>query len=66
MVKVNTDVESAKHFYANYRLVMTAHLSGEGVDDAPVNASGSIVGYPNSDYVTYTLTRVHMEGISHG
>lgn len=66
VVKVNTDVESAKHFYANYRLVMTAHLSGEGVDDTPVNASGSIVGYPNSDYVTYTLTRVHMEGISHG
>ena len=45
---------------------MTAHLSGEGVDDTPVNASGSIVGYPNSDYVTYTLTKVHMEGISHG
>ena len=65
VVKVNTDVESAKHFYANYRLVMTAHLSGEGVNDTPVNASGSIVGYPNSDYVTYTLTRVHMEGISH-
>lgn len=65
VVKVNTDVESAKHFYANYRLVMTAHLSGEGVDDTPVNASGSIVGYPNSDNVTYTLTKVHMEGINH-
>ena len=66
VVKVNTDVEKAQHFYANYRLVMTAHLSGNGVDDKPVNASGSIVGYANSDYVTYTLTRVHMEGISHG
>ena len=66
VVKVNTDVELAQHFYANYRLVMTAHLSGSGVDDAPVNASGSIAGYANSDYVTYTLTRVHMEGISHG
>ena len=66
VVKVNTDLESAQHFYANYRLVMTAHLSGEGVDDTPVNASGSIAGYANSDYVTYTLTRVHMEGISHG
>ena len=66
VVKVNTDVESAQHFYANYRLVMTAHLSGEGVDDTPVNASGSIAGYANADYVTYTLTRVHMEGISHG
>lgn len=66
VVKVNTDVELAQHFYANYRLVMTAHLSGGGVDDTPVNASGSIVGYANSDYVTYTLTRVHMEGISHG
>ena len=64
-VKVNTDVESAQHFYANYRLVMTAHLSGDGVDDTPVNASGSIVGYTNSDYVTYTLTRVNMEGINH-
>ena len=66
VVKVNTDVELAQHFYANYRLVMTAHLSGSGVDDTPVNASGSIAGYANSDYVTYTLTRVHMEGISHG
>ena len=66
VVKVNTDVELAQHFYANYRLVMTAHLSGSGVDDTPVNASGSIAGYANSHYVTYTLTRVHMEGISHG
>ena len=66
VVKVNTDVELAQHFYANYRLVMTAHLSSSGVDDTPVNASGSIAGYANSDYVTYTLTRVHMEGISHG
>ena len=66
VVKVNTNVESAQHFYANYRLVMTAHLSGGGVDDTPVNASGSIAGYANSDYVTYTLTRVHMEGIDHG
>lgn len=66
VVKVNTNVESAQHFYANYRLVMTAHLSGDGVDDTPVNASGSIAGYANADYVTYTLTRVHMEGISHG
>ena len=66
VVKVNTDVESAKRFYANYRLVMTAHLSGEGVDDTPKNAAGSIVGYPNADYVTYTLTRVHMGGVEHG
>lgn len=65
VVKVNTDVESTQHFYANYRLVMTAHLSGEGVNDTPVNASGSIAGYANSDYVTYTLTKVHMEGINH-
>ncbi|WP_303250974.1 hypothetical protein [uncultured Senegalimassilia sp.] len=64
VVKVNTNVESAQHFYANYRLVMTAHLSGEGVNDTPVNASGSIAGYANSDYVTYTLTKVHMEGIN--
>lgn len=65
VVKVNTNVESAQHFYANYRLVMTAHLSGEGVNDTPVNASGSIAGYANSDYVTCTLTKVHMEGINH-
>ena len=65
VVKVNTDVEKAEQFYANYRLVMTAHLSGNGVDDTPVNASGSITGYPNSDYVTYTLTRVNMKGIEH-
>ena len=65
MVKVNTDVESAKHFYANYRRVMTAHLSGGGVDDTPVNTSGTIAGYEHSDYVTYTLTKVHMEGINH-
>lgn len=66
VVKVNTNVESAQHFYANYRLVMTAHLYGGGVDDTPVNASGSIAGYANSDYVTYTLTRVHMGGVEHG
>ena len=65
VVKVNTDVEKAQHFYANYRLVMTAHLSGDGVDDTPVNVSGSIAGYEHSDYVTYTLTKVHMEGINH-
>lgn len=64
VVKVNTNVESAQHFYANYRLVMTAHLSGDGVDDTPVNASGSVAGYNNSDYVTYTLTRVNMKGIN--
>ena len=65
VVKVNTNVESAQHFYANYRLVMTAHLSGGGVDDTPVNAFGTIAGYEHSDYVTYTLTKVHMEGINH-
>ena len=65
VVKVNTNVESAQHFYANYRLVMTAHLSGGGVDGTPVNASGTIAGYEHSDYVTYTLTKVHMEGINH-
>ena len=64
-MKVNTDVEKEAQFYANYRLVMTANLSGNGVDDTPVNASGSITGYPNSDYVTYTLTRVNMKGIDH-
>lgn len=64
-VKVNTDVETAKQFYANYRLVLTADMSGGGVNDMPVNAN-NLDGYPNSDYVTYTLARINTEGIQHG
>ena len=64
-VKVNTDVETAKQFYANYRLVLTAHMSGGGVNDTPVNAS-NLDGYQNSDYVTYTLARINTGGIPHG
>lgn len=64
-VKVNTDVEGKSQFYANYRLVLTAHMSGGGVNDTPVNAN-SLDGYPNSDYVTYTLARINTEGIQHG
>lgn len=66
-VKVNTNVESAKQFYSNYRLVLTANLSGSGVSDKetrPNNAQG-LYGYEHSDYVTYTLTRVNTDGISH-
>lgn len=63
-VKVNTDVETAKQFYANYRLVLTAHMSGGGVNDTPVNAS-NLDGYQNSDYVTYTLARINTGGIPH-
>lgn len=67
LVKVNTDVEGEdkKQAYANYRLVLTAHMSGGGVDDTPVNVS-NLDGYQHSDYVTYTLARVNTEGIQHG
>ena len=54
-VQVNTQVEPSQ-FYANYRLVMTASL----VKDDVVSAT------PQSpDYVTYTLTRVNLNGIDH-
>lgn len=65
-VKVNTDVEKAGQAYANYRLVLTAHmLSGNDVIDRPVNVS-NLDGYTNSDYVTYTLARINTQGIPHG
>lgn len=55
-VKVNTQVEQRGQFYANYRLVMTASLVTGGVPSA----------MPQSpDYVTYTLTRVNLNGIDH-
>lgn len=63
-VKVNTDVETAGQIYANYRLVLTAHMSGGGVNDTPVNAS-NLASYTNSDYVTYTLARINTGGIPH-
>ncbi len=64
-VKVNTNVEKTGQAYANYRLVLTAHMSGGGVNDTPVNAS-NLAGYAHSDYVTYTLARINTEGIQHG
>ena len=64
-VKVNTDVEGkSQQTYANYRLVLTAHMSGGGIDDTPVNAN-NLDGYPYSDYVTYTLARINTGGIPH-
>lgn len=63
-VKVNTDVETAGQTYANYRLVLTAHMFGGGVNDTPVNVS-NLAGYANSDYVTYTLARINTKGIPH-
>lgn len=63
-VKVNTDVEKAGQTYANYRLVLTARMTGNGVDDRPANVS-NLDGYANSDYVTYTLARINTEGIPH-
>lgn len=64
-VKVNTDVEGKGQTYANYRLVLTAHMFGGGVNDTPVNVS-NLDGYQHSDYVTYTLARINTEGIQHG
>lgn len=65
-VKVNTDVETAGQTYANYRLVLTANMSDNGViKDTPVNVS-NLGGYKNSDYVTYTLARINTQGIPHG
>lgn len=63
-VKVNTDVEGEGQTYANYRLVLTAHMFGGGVNDTPVNVS-DLAGYAHSDYVTYTLARINTEGIRH-
>lgn len=63
-VKVNTDVEGKDQTYANYRLVLTAHMFGGGVNDTPVNVS-NLAGYADSDYVTYTLARINTEGIRH-
>lgn len=54
-VQVNTQVEPSQ-FYANYRLVMTAGLVTGG-------AMGATPQSP--DYVTYTLTRVNLNGIDH-
>lgn len=70
-VKVNTDVEGksqtegkSQKTYANYRLVLTANMTGGGVNDTPVNVS-NLAGYEDSDYVTYTLARINTEGIRH-
>ena len=54
-VKVNTQVEPSR-FYANYRLVMTASLVKGDVASAKPQSP---------DYVTYTLTRVNLNGIDH-
>lgn len=55
-VKVNTQVEQREQFYANYRLVMTASLVKGDVASAKPQSP---------DYVTYTLTRVNLNGIDH-
>lgn len=55
-VKVNTQVEQRDQFYANYRLVMTASLVKDDVASATPQSP---------DYVTYTLTRVNLNGIDH-
>lgn len=55
-VKVNTQVEQREQFYANYRLVMKASLVKGDVASATPQSP---------DYVTYTLTRVNLNGIDH-
>lgn len=55
-VRVNTQVEQREQFYANYRLVMTASLVKGDVASATPQSP---------DYVTYTLTRVNLNGIDH-
>ncbi len=55
-VKVNTQVEQREQFYANYRLVMRASLVKGDVASAKPQSP---------DYVTYTLTRVNLNGIDH-
>ncbi len=55
-VKVNTQAEQRDQFYANYRLVMTASL---------VTGSTASATPQSPDYVTYTLTRVSLNGIDH-
>lgn len=55
-VKVNTRVEQREQFYANYRLVMRASLVKGDVASAKPQSP---------DYVTYTLTRVNLNGIDH-
>lgn len=64
-VKVNTNVEGENQTYANYRLVLTANMSDNGViKDTPVNVS-NLASYAHSDYVTYTLARINTKGIPH-
>lgn len=55
-VKVNAQVEQREQFYANYRLVMRASLVKGDVASAKPQSP---------DYVTYTLTRVNLNGIDH-
>ena len=55
-VEVNTQDEQRGQFYANYRLVMTAGLVTAGTTSAAPQSP---------DYVTYTLTRVNLNGIDH-
>lgn len=50
------DVEKDKHTYANYRLVLSAMLYDGQENQINVPANGS-------DYITYTLTRVNLNGI---
>lgn len=65
-VKVNNDIEERGLTYANYRIVLTTCLSGNGAEDYPDNAQ-LLTGYneKHSDYVTYTITKIKTSGIDH-
>ncbi len=65
-VKVSTAVEGSSHNYANYRIVLEAQLldTDGNVINTPANAINA-AGYDHSDYITYTLTKVNVEGIAH-
>ena len=59
MLPVNFVVDTTKdaRTYANYRIFMTARLYD--ADSKEINSPGNY-----SDFITYTLTRVNLQGIS--
>ena len=59
MLPVNFVVDTTKdaHIYANYRIIMTAWLYD--ADGKEIHSPGTY-----SDFITYTLTRVNLQGIS--
>ena len=68
-LRFNIDTTLDAHKYANYRLRLTAKLyQGDNVLNEPwnknkVNGDNDDFNSAHSDYVTYTLTRVKLDGI---